>query len=247
MRRAVWISFGFLVAVLATPALAQPMAAESLPLGQPAAVGAPTGESAPLVSPGDMTRTIATLGGVVVGILMLAWVAKAVARRTNSIGTMMGAGGHAPSGVLEVLGRYPVSRGQTLVLMKLDRRVLLLSQRPTEGLRTLCEITEPEEVASLLLKTQGDEQRKQAERFGGVLRKHAVVEPQPVPQRGIPAPSPTPAMPSRRVVDRSDAGDRVELLGAGPSAHLTGEDAARQLRERLARLRAGTTPTGTSA
>ena len=242
MRRAVWISVRLLAALLVAPAMAAPMAAESLPLGQPAAVGAPSGESSPLVSPGDMTRTIATLGGVVVGILMLAWVAKAVARRTNTLGTMMGAGGHAPSGVLEVLGRYPVSRGQTLVLMKLDRRVLLLSQRPAEGLRTLCEIAEPEEVASLLLKTQGDEQRKQAERFGGVLRKHAEVEPQAVPKR----PAAAAGMSSRRVVERSDAGDRVELLGAGPSAHLTGEDAARQLRERLARLRAGTTPTGTS-
>lgn len=235
MRRAVWISVGCVLAVLSASAFAQATATEGRPLGQPAGEGVASGDPAALVSPGDMTRTIATLGGVVVGILLLAWIAKSIARRTNTLGTMMGAGGHAPSGVLEVLARYPVSRGQTLVLLKLDRRVLLLSQRPAEGLRTLCEITEPDDVASLLLKTQGDEQRKQAERFGGMLRKHAEVDPQPIAQHT--------AAPSRRVVEHTQGGDRVELLGAGPSAHMTGEDAARQLRERLARLRAGTTPT----
>ena len=55
----------------------------------------------------------------------------------------------APSGIIEVLGRFPLSRGQTLLLIKVDRRVLLLSQAGG-SLTTLSEITDAEQVASLL-------------------------------------------------------------------------------------------------
>lgn len=68
-----------------------------------------------------------------------------------------------------MLGRYPVARGQTLALLRVDRRVLLLCQS-SGGFSTLAEFTDPEEVASLLVKTRGEEGDSIAERFDGLLR-----------------------------------------------------------------------------
>ncbi len=85
----------------------------------------------------------------------------------------IGPGGRAPSGLLEVLGRFPVSRGCTLVLLKLDRRVLLVSQtasRQGSGMTTLCEITDPEEVAAILVKARDEEDESQARKFEAMLR-----------------------------------------------------------------------------
>src|SRR5262249_34396680 len=91
-------------------------------------------ESAPLRGTADQHpagstfQTIAALAGVVALILVLGVVVKRVARRGGGLLGALGPGGRAPSGLLEVLGRYPVGRGATLVLLKLDRRILLLCQ-----------------------------------------------------------------------------------------------------------------------
>jgi len=58
-------------------------------------------------------------------------------------------GGGRPSGVLEVLARYPVARGQQLVLLKLCGRVVLLHQART-GMTALSEVSDPDEVAAVL-------------------------------------------------------------------------------------------------
>lgn len=99
-----------------------------------------------------------------------------MARTRGGLISQLGAGGRAPAGVLEVLGRYPVSRGSTLVLLKLDRRVLLTCQtvgRKHSGpaMATLCEIDDPEEVASLLMKTREDEGDSLAKKFQGMLAR----------------------------------------------------------------------------
>ena len=62
-------------------------------------------------------------------------------------------GGGRPSGVLEVLGRYPIARGQHLVLLKLVGRVVLLHQT-RNGMAALSEITDPDEVAALLARVE---------------------------------------------------------------------------------------------
>ncbi len=90
------------------------------------------------------------------------------ARRSGGLLHAMGPGGRAPAGLLQVLGRYPIGRGQTLVLLKLDRRVLLVAQGAGVkggGMRTLCEFTEPEEVASILMLTAEAEGRSLGARF----------------------------------------------------------------------------------
>lgn len=133
------------------------------------ALGAPaehSGPGAPEAGNGGGSTIPATLAvlALILG-LGLAW--RQIARRGGLLGAL-GAGGRAPAGVVEVLARYPVGRGQTLVLIKLDRRILVASHSGT-GLRTLCDITDPDEVASLLVKTRDDESASLDARFRGML------------------------------------------------------------------------------
>ncbi len=57
-----------------------------------------------------------------------------------------------------------------LVLMKLDRRVLLLSQT-SAGFATLSEITDADDVASILSKSRDEEGESLTARFGAMLRR----------------------------------------------------------------------------
>ncbi len=83
----------------------------------------------------------------------------------------MGGGGR-PSGVVEILARYPVARGQQLLLIKLARRVLLVHQNGT-AMTTLSEITEANEVAVLLGRVEAGSAKKDAPRFKAIFNKFA--------------------------------------------------------------------------
>lgn len=165
------------------PAPVLPAAAiEERPLGVPesgaaasrfrAGTGASDAERATPASPIEVGpgwwRTAGALAMVVVVILLVAGFARRLAGRSNGLMHALGAGGRAPSGLLQVLGRYPVGRGQTLILLRLDRRVLLLCQSvgaKGAGMRTLCEVTDPDEVASLLLHAADAEGRSLSAKF----------------------------------------------------------------------------------
>ena len=95
-----------------------------------------------------MLRTAGALVLVIGLIFGVKWLMRKASGSLGGLRGQLGAGGRAPSGVLFVLGRYPVSKGQTLVLIRMDRRVLLLGQS-AEGFRTLSEVTGAEEVASI--------------------------------------------------------------------------------------------------
>jgi len=158
------------------PAPRELPATESLPLGQ-AAPGAdadqpdaasPQGGSI-LQSPAVRTGGALTL--VLSLIFGLRGVVQAAARRSGGgLTSALGPGGRAPSGVMSVLGRYPVGKGATLVLLQLDRRVLLLSQTGT-GFSTLCELTDPDDVASIVRKTADDEGSSLSKKFSSMLRR----------------------------------------------------------------------------
>lgn len=112
-----------------------------------------------------------TAGALAVILVLIFAVAAGVRKWGGAAGGLMhqmGAGGRAPSGVLSVLGRYPVGRGQTLVLLKLDRRVLLVCQQAGArggGMRTLCELTDPEEVAAVVMHAAEAEGRSLSAKF----------------------------------------------------------------------------------
>lgn len=169
------------------------------------------------------------------GVVTLIFIVGSLVRRLAPAAGLMGAlgpRGRAPSGVLEVLGRYPVSRQGMLVLLKVDRRVLLVSQttgRAGHRMETLTEITDPAEVASLVAKTADRDApsrlfERAMDRLGADARPTPAATPEPTPR---PAAKPRPATP-----------ETVDLDGSA---------AARTLRARLATMQASPTTVATAA
>lgn len=100
-------------------------------------------------------RTIASLGAVLCIMYVVGLIIKRFSPTTGLAGAI-GPGGKAPSGVVEVLARYPAGKGVMLILLKVDRRVLLISQnqsRASTTMSTLTEFSDATEVASLIAKT----------------------------------------------------------------------------------------------
>ena len=81
----------------------------------------------------------ARIGGALVVVLAAIFLLRFVMRRLA--GPLAGHG--RPSGVVEVLARYPLARGQSVVLMRVARRVLILHQS-SGSLSTLSEEPEAE-------------------------------------------------------------------------------------------------------
>ena len=191
-------------------------------------------------------QTIIALGGVLLLIFGVAQVFKRLARSQGGLAGKIGAGGNAPSGIIEVIGRYPITTGLTLVVLKFDRRVLLIaSSSATRGkhaksasMQTLCELSDPEDVASILLKARSASGESIAHSFERALQDaddftdesiYRYDEPLHTTQRAR-----TPrATPPRTIT--SDEGDRAELWSGGAD----GQAAAKVLRERLAAMRPG--------
>lgn len=112
-------------------------------------------------------RVVGALAIVIAIIFAVRFTIRRVAT-TGGLRGQFGAAGRAPSGVLEVLGRYPISRGQSLVLLRVDQRVLLLSQSGS-GFRTLANFDEPSDVASLLMRTRDDQSESLSGKFRQML------------------------------------------------------------------------------
>ncbi len=169
--------------------------------------------SAPSLRVGEgWWRTAGVLVLVIALILAVGAVVKRLAGRSGSLLHSMGAGGRAPSGLLYVLGRYPVGRGQMLILFKIDRRILVVSQSigvKGGGMRTLCEITDPQEVAAIVLNAAEEEGRSISDRFrelvSGFDSSHSDTEPVAIPlevpvtrtQQSVNSPDPLWCLHSR--------------------------------------------------
>lgn len=155
--------------------LGGPATTEKLkPLGQASSGG---GESASA----GLVRTTLSLGAVLLVIIVLAKVAKRLVGPKLGIASSLGPA-RAPSGILEILGRYPIGSGVTLLLLKVDRRVLVLSQSGSgklalrgsgASLSTLCEIVDAEDVASILTKARDAEGESIAAKFRELLDKYS--------------------------------------------------------------------------
>ena len=208
------------------------------------------GSSIGLPSLGDgWGQTIIALGGVLLLIFGLAQFFKKLARSQGGLAGQIGAGGSAPSGILEVIGRYPITTGLTLVVLKFDRRVLLVaSSAGTRGkharnatMQTLCELTDPEEVASILLKSRSASGESIASSFERALQDADDFTDESIYRYDEPIAAPTPARAPRSKPVRTiatDEGDRAELW----STQNDGKAAAQVLRQRLAAMRSGARP-----
>lgn len=213
---------------IAVPTASQPAAVASQiaaplvdlnprPLGQPGAAAkktvvektqAPQPGAAAALMDNPVVRTSLSLG-VVVGLILLCAAAfrKLGKRAGGGLWAAAGGAGASPAGILEILGRYPIARGQSLILLKVDRRILLLSQttpriRAGAGtLTTLAEITDPEEVASILIKSQDSEGATNSAKFQALLGRfdaghRTEAEHTPLTLRDVRADAPADRMES---------------------------------------------------
>ena len=142
---------------------------QPLTFGAPAATSTDVTPSAPASSPASGTRMVMGLAIVVVLILGLKWFGQRV----------LGQGGAArPTAMVRVLGRTPLAPKQQVVVLQVGRRVLVVADSHGR-MNALCEIAEPDEVASLIGATRNSDEavekpgifrsalRRAAEPFGG--------------------------------------------------------------------------------
>ena len=216
-------------AVAAAPAVVSER--ELLPLGAPDSAvrtGRRDGEAdagAASTTGLGVWQTILCTGVVILVILASRWFIVRTVRSpigSSSLRSQLGVGGRAPSGLLFVLGRYPVSRGASLVLIQLDRRVLLLSQSGA-GFQTLAEPRDAGEVASIIAKARDEEGESLSAKFSTLMRtfdKKHVESERAESLRSV-------VRPVRVVAD----GDEVSF-----SAGAVGDESADAVRERLTAL-----------
>lgn len=219
----------------ASPPTVAPASHESQPLGAQAlgreapnpagAVDADASRSSTGMGSIISMRTVGALALVIAIALALKLILSRSLRRSGSLAAHLGPAGRAPSGVLTVLGRYPLGRRQSLVLLKVDRRVLLLALGEA-GAHTLTEITDAEDVASILVATRDDEGSSMSRRFHSMLRDF---ERDPSLSRDEPLRE-IPMTPRRALHEANEVDD-------APAATDAPADPVGSLRRRLASLR----------
>ncbi|MDG2291022.1 MAG: flagellar biosynthetic protein FliO [Phycisphaerales bacterium] len=111
----------------------------------------------------DVVRVLLALGFVVALLLGVRFVM----RRAG--GTL--AGGGRPSGVVQVHGRYPAGRGQSMLLIQVGDRMILVHQGGGR-MQTLTEFSEPKDVADLRTRLEAGRQGTgRLLSFNGVLTR----------------------------------------------------------------------------
>ncbi len=213
---------------------------ESKPLGIPVRSASVAQPTSPASLGSAVLRTSASLAAVLCVIGGAAWGFKQLAKK-GVLPATLGSGSRAPSGLLDVLARYPMGGGQSLVVLKFDRRILLVCQSTGKGLRRgvlpispICEVSEPEDVASVLLKVRGQEQAAMAEKFQNLLAS----EDAAVERALAPAGSRRSSALAARAHEKS---------ARGVQAVVTGAASASAIRTRLAAMRQQEKPTVTVA
>jgi flagellar biogenesis protein FliO len=207
-------------------------AIERTPLGQGKQAASQAASAEP-VSPQSLgasaVQTTIALLLVLTLVLALALLVRWMARKgmlpAGLDGGLAGPGrARAVAGVLEVLARYPVGSGSTLLVMKFDRRVLLVHQTRAKGWRgpaqmtTLSELTAAEDVASILLRTRADDDAKRAAEFEAALRREDEAMAR---ELAPPKPPARPAERARAVARKPVSAARpvradLPLSGPGP-------------------------------
>jgi flagellar biogenesis protein FliO len=139
----------------------------------------------------DITKVVGALA-IVVGLMLLLRV---FLRKSGGFLT----GGGRPSGVVEILAKYPVGRAQNIVLLKVARRVVLLHQSGS-SMTTLSEMTDPDEVAGLLSRLEAGSTERDAERFRRTLTQFMAEHEAPV-EKAARVRRPQMPLPENEIVD----------------------------------------------
>ena len=105
--------------------------------------------------------------GLALGATLLAIVlARSAVKRFSG---KMGAG-KRPQGVVEILARYPVARGQQIILLKVGRRVIVTHQG-AQGMQALSEFSSEADVADLLARCEAGTRAASPFSFDALLRQ----------------------------------------------------------------------------
>ena len=102
---------------------------------------------------GVVRNTAVSLGLVLILFLGVAWFVKRAQPQSHAM---------LPTGVVEVLGRMPISQKQQLQLVRMGPKLLLVSSTGT-GMQTLGEISDPTQVEQMIAMCQ-------ANRAGGITQ-----------------------------------------------------------------------------
>lgn len=132
---------------------------------------------------GDGASEAAEVGAGLAGVLILIWALRAVIRRrqgTGGAGARLLGKGRRPAGVASVLARYPVARGQQVLLLQVGQRVIVTHQG-NGTMSTLSEITDPGEVAALHAQISGVERTEDDNRFDAQLSSSLEATPKADP------------------------------------------------------------------
>ncbi|MEM6392310.1 MAG: flagellar biosynthetic protein FliO [Planctomycetota bacterium] len=153
----------------ASPVVMDPM--ERQPLGQPGDEPAlTTATESLLIGPEDakgtgsgwMLNTMTALGVVLGIVLLIRWGYAKLG------GKVVGRGGAGATAVVEVLSRSMIAPRNHVLLLRVGGRVLVVSDS-SAGTRTLCEVTDPVEVADLMQAVEASKPTSVTGGFGKVL------------------------------------------------------------------------------
>jgi flagellar biogenesis protein FliO len=158
-----------------------PVEEAEFPVVDPESIPLPLTGSSGSVSPaGNTNKTGGTAWwngpeAKVVGFLVLlifgAWIVGRISQRGGRPSRITG--GSRPSGVVQVLARFPIGRGTQLILLECGQRILLLEQqkgKTSTGLQTLSEFSSREDVAELRSRLEASN-RSEDESFQKDLEK----------------------------------------------------------------------------
>lgn len=132
---------------------------------EPETVAEDEASNAAMLIPSDLMTWLRVGGALAIVIALILLLRFVVSRVGGPL-----AGGRAPSGLLDVLARYPIGRGRSIVILKVDRRILVLHQT-AEAANTLTEFTDGDEVAALLRKIADANGESTNRKFEAMLSK----------------------------------------------------------------------------
>jgi flagellar biogenesis protein FliO len=195
----------FALADLKVPAVPNtPLGDEPIRSSTPSPSTSGAAVNIPVAPSMDYGRVLGALGVVIVLIFLLRWAARYV---------FPSVAGRSPSRLVEVLARSMLTPKQHVVLIRVGRRLIVVGDSGTQ-MTTLCEIADPDEVASLVGQLR-DEKITAASGFGSLFgrfsrRFDASEEPDNPPLREAEEPATDTEASARSELD--GLRDRVRQL-----------------------------------
>ena len=131
---------------------------------------------------GEGAGDVLQVGGGLAGVLLLIWVLRTLIRKSAGSSATRGllARVRAPEGVASIMARYPVARGEHVVLLEVGRRILVVHQA-SGSMTTLSELTDRDEVADMRARISGQEREKAEDAFAPALEASLDVDAQTPP------------------------------------------------------------------